>query len=70
MCDFWIFGDLVLKGINAPYSLWKDNVKTYELKQVMQQENKEFMSILNKIRTCSHTDDDLRFLNTHFYIFP
>ena len=33
----------------------------------MRQDNKEFVSMLNIIRTCSHADDDFTFLNKHCY---
>jgi len=33
--DCWIFEQPHLKGTSAPYSVWKENVKNYELKHVM-----------------------------------
>jgi len=30
--DYWIFEQPHVKGTNAPYNFWKENLKTYELK--------------------------------------
>lgn len=63
----WIFEQTHIKGTRAPYNFWKENVKIYELNQVLRQDNKEFVSILNIIKTCSHIDGHLAFLNNHCY---
>ena len=70
ICDCWIFEQPHLKGTSAPYNFWKENVKTCELKQVMGQENKEFVSILNRIRTRSNIDDDLVHIIAFASLFP
>lgn len=65
--DHWVFEHPNLTATSAPYSFWRDNVKDFELKQVMQQENKEFVSVLNKLRIWSHTDNYLVYLIENYY---
>ena len=68
--DYWIFEQPKFKSIAIPYNFWQDNVKCFELKQVMRQENKDFVSILNIISTCSQTKVDILYLNNHCYKSP
>ena len=68
--DSWIFEDPPFFSNTIPYSFWKDNVKCFELKQVMRQDDNVFMSILNRISTCFQTNNDISHFNNRFYRDP
>ena len=68
--DYWIFEQPRFKSIAIPYNFWKHNVKCFELKQVMSEESKDFVSILNRIRTCSQTKEITFYLTNHCYKSP
>ena len=65
--DFWIFEQPRFQQQPFPYKFWPDMIKCYEPKKVVRQENQTFISILNRIRTCSQTIDDIDYLNQHCY---
>ena len=67
--DSWIFEQP--RSCNAiPYTFWRNHVTCFELKQVMRQDDKTFVSILNRIRTCSQIDNGIAYLNKHCCIQP
>lgn len=65
--DSWIFQQPTFQDDTIPYSFWKDHVKCFELTKITKKDNKDFVSILNRIRTCSHTNNDNDYLNKLYY---
>ncbi len=61
--DSWIFksktSSLNILGTN----LWHENIKCYELKQVMRQNDINFINTLNRFRTTSQTFENINFIN-------
>lgn len=61
--DSWIFKSKV-DGFNVlTTNFWCKNVKFYEFKQIMWQNDFEFMHILNKFQTTLQTFKDIEFIN-------
>ncbi|XP_062597515.1 uncharacterized protein LOC134258932 [Saccostrea cucullata] len=61
--DGWIYENLRDDYGPLATNLWKDNFKMYHLQQIMRQkESKEFAAILNRIRECKHTTEDINIL--------
>jgi hypothetical protein len=48
---------------NLKPKLWHENIKCYELKQVMKQNDINFINILNRFQTTSQTFEDINFIN-------
>jgi len=66
----WIFKSKV-DGFNVLTTIFLcENVKFYELKQLMWQNDFEFMNILNRFRTTLQTFKDIEFINNIFFKTP
>ena len=63
--DSWIFENPKLHQQTFPYSFWTNNVRFYQLETVVRQNKKEFIDILYRMWTCSHTMNDIELLNQH-----
>ena len=61
--DSQIFENPKLDQQTFSYSFWTDNVRFYQPETVVRQNKKEFIDVLNRMRTCSHTMNDIEFLN-------
>jgi hypothetical protein len=68
--DSWICksknNSLNILGTN----LWHENIKCYELKQVMRQNDINFINILNRFRTTSQTFENINFINIYIFKAP
>ena len=63
--DGWIFENIdPFYGAFAP-NIFKDNFKVFELDEIMRQrEDKAFAELLNRLRTASHTTEDIKLLES------
>jgi hypothetical protein len=65
--ESWIFksktSSLNILGTN----LWHENIKCYELKQVMRQNDINFINILNRFRTTTQTFENINFINKNCF---
>ena len=68
--DSLIFEHPKLHGQKIPYTFWRDNVKCFQLHQVMRQKYYTFISILNRIRKNCQTELDIAWLNKQCYRQP
>lgn len=67
--DGWIFENLKDDYRPLALNLWRDNFQVYNLNEIMHQKHsKEFPCILNRIRECKHTKEDIDVLRTRMII--
>lgn len=67
--DGWIFENLKDDYRPLALNLWRDNFQVYNLNEIMRQKHsKEFPCILNRIRECKHTKEDIDVLRTRMII--
>ncbi len=61
----WIFEDLSVVYGPLATNVWKDNVKMFELTEIMRQkEDRSFAEILNRLRENIQTEDDIKELES------
>ena len=44
---------------------WLDQIKCYELNQVMRQSDQQLIDILNRFRIATQTQNDIHIINSH-----
>lgn len=70
ICDAWIFKEPTIEKEKIPYTFWIDNVKFFELRNVIRQTNQHFIYVLNRARTTQKTREEISYLNVMCYKTP
>jgi hypothetical protein len=65
--DSFIFEEPIVNSHKMSYSFWQDEVKCYQLHITMRQKNIDFIRILNKMRLNKQSDEDIEYINAHYY---
>jgi hypothetical protein len=66
----WIFSSMTI-GFNIITSKFlHENFKCYELQKIMRQNDVHFISILNRFRIVSQTNEDIHFMNDFYLRSP
>lgn len=64
--DSWIFQDLSFGTASVGTNLWQSKFLMYELTVIMRQkEDQQFANLLNRIRECKHTQQDIAFIRNN-----
>jgi hypothetical protein len=65
--DSLIFEKPILNKEKLSYTFWQEKVKCYELHMSMRQRDKDFITVLNKMRLNEQSNDDIEYINSHCY---
>lgn len=69
--DSWIFQDLSFGSTSIGTNLWRSEFKMFELTEIMRQkEDQQFANLLNRIRECRHTQQDIAFIRRNTQMQP
>jgi hypothetical protein len=68
--DSLIFEKPMLNKEKLSYTFWREKVKCYELHMSMRQRDKDFITVLNKMRLNEQSNDDIEYINSHCYRSP
>ena len=68
--DSLIFETPILNKQKLSYNFWQEKVKCYELHMPMRQKDENFIRILNKMRLNEQSNEDIEYINHHFYGSP
>ncbi len=68
--DSWIFKPIINTFNSIVINYWSKYVPCYELKQIIWQDDFDFIDVLNKFRTTSQITTNIKFMNQNYLKIP
>jgi hypothetical protein len=65
--DSWIFSSKNIGFNILTISFWHENVKFYELRKIIRQNDVHFINIVNMFRIASQTNENIHFMNNFLF---